>query len=321
VTLAEGPRVAALVVALGEDPRLESCLAALDRALPPGSPVLVVQNGVEGPGPALPEGGPRFLRRSGNPGFAAAFDEGFARLEAPYILSVNPDCRVEPSSVLAAAERLDRDPGAAAVAFRLLRPEGDLLDSAGIRLGFLRRASDRGQGLPARGRYLEEDLVDAPCLAAALLRRSALLDVRDLRGEVLDSRFFAYKDDVDLGWRLRRRGHRVVYLPGAVAIHDRGWREGGRGRIPAAIRRASLRNRWFMILRNESVPDLLLRLVPYLILEVATLLWCLLRERELLPAWREGASGLAESWRRRKFLADGLRADPALGRGRELQHP
>ena len=62
----------------------------------------------------------------------------------------------------------------------------------------------------ARGEGIEE--LQRPA------RRAALEAARDGAGEVLDERLLAYKEDVDLGWRIRRAGYRIVYEPAARAL-------------------------------------------------------------------------------------------------------
>ena len=36
----------------------------------------------------------------------------------------------------------------------------------------------------------------------------------------LEPLYFAYMEDVDLGWRLRKHGYRAFVVPGAVALHE-----------------------------------------------------------------------------------------------------
>ncbi len=56
--------------------------------------------------------------------------------------------------------------------------------------------------------------VFAPCAAAALYRRAAFDEVGGF-----DEQYFCYFEDVDLGFRLRLRGHRCVYVHAAVVRH------------------------------------------------------------------------------------------------------
>lgn len=53
--------------------------------------------------------------------------------------------------------------------------------------------------------------------AFSLVRRSAFEEV----GRFDEDTFFLYCDDVDLSWRLREAGHRVVNQPAAVVFHDK----------------------------------------------------------------------------------------------------
>ncbi len=57
------------------------------------------------------------------------------------------------------------------------------------------------------------------CAGAALFRRSALNEVAEIDGTVLDPDFFMYCEDVDLSWRLRLLGHRILYVPSAIVYH------------------------------------------------------------------------------------------------------
>lgn len=308
------PRIAAVVVVHRDDPRLAACLDALRASEGVVVSVVVVENGACAAAPPS-LGGPigdgvggavlrtLRLRRTENPGFAAGFNDGLAATapEAPYVLSLNPDCLVRPDAIAAAADALEADPRLGAVAFRLLRADGVALDSAGIVVDpILWRAKDRGAGRPAEGRYLEPQDVDAACLAGALLRRSALEAAKDGAGEVLDSRYFAYQEDVDLGFRLRRAGWRIRYLPRAVATHERGWKEGTRRLQPTFLRRCSLRNRLWNVLKNASFSAIFLRLPVLLLYEIALASYLLVREADVLPAYVRAWRGAGETLRRRR---------------------
>jgi GT2 family glycosyltransferase len=306
--------VSVAVVRWADDPRLEACLAGLKAQQGVVLDVVIVENGAA-PGPApleawkRPGGAVRTLgivRRPANPGFAAAFNEAWDRLPGDWIVSVNPDCRLDPDALRAAREALVADPKAGAIALRLLRPGRQALDSAGIRVSpVLLRARDLGRGGPAAGRHLEPATVDAACLAAAMLRREAVERARDGAGEILDSRYFAYQEDVDLGWRLRRAGYQVRYEPGAVGEHERGWREGRRRAMPVFLRRASLRNRWFTILKNVSWPGLLWRLPFLCAFELATFFFLLVTEPRVVPAFAAAFAGIPGTLRRRRLARDG----------------
>jgi hypothetical protein len=68
--------------------------------------------------------------------------------------------------------------------------------------------------------------------AFSLVRRSAFEGV----GGFDEETFFLYCDDVDLSWRLREAGHRVVNQPAAVVFHDKDLSEAG-GWVPTEAER------------------------------------------------------------------------------------
>lgn len=290
-------RVAVIAVSWRDDPRLGAALASLPDDHP--LDLIVVENGAEGPAPDLPREPAHRLRRSGNPGFSGGFEDALALTDAPFVLSLTPDVRLDPGALAAALEVLGAHRDVGAIALRLLRPGREVLDAAGISLGPIRRARDRGMGAPAAGAFLEAADVDAACMACALFRREALEAARDGAGEVLDRRFLAYKEDVDLGWRLRRAGWRIRYVPEAVAEHERGWREGARSSIPARVRIWSLRNRWLTTLKNERGLLAIPRLAVCILVEVGVAFLLLVREPRTLAAYPAILRTLPETLRRR----------------------
>ena len=68
--------------------------------------------------------------------------------------------------------------------------------------------------------------------AFSLVRRSAFEEV----GGFDEATFFLYCDDVDLSWRLREAGHRVVNHPAAVVFHDKDLSASG-GWVPTEAER------------------------------------------------------------------------------------
>jgi GT2 family glycosyltransferase len=75
-------------------------------------------------------------------------------------------------------------------------------------------AGDRGIYSLDEGQYDRLEDVSALCGCSMLLRRSAFDQVGGF-----DSSFFMYFEDVDLSWRLRRRGFRLRYQPASIVRH------------------------------------------------------------------------------------------------------
>jgi len=100
-------------------------------------------------------------------------------------------------------------------ATRVIQNAGTLVlgDGSGQDRGSLVRGTEVFQE-DDRGQYDRQEEVFAGCGAALLFRRTALEDVG-----LFDEDFFMYYEDMDLSWRLRRRGWKIVYVPNAVVRH------------------------------------------------------------------------------------------------------
>ena len=173
----------------------------------------------------------RVIRNAANVGFATAVNQGLAATSAPYVLVMNPDCRLEPGAVAGLRAELDRHPRCAIVGPRILDPDGSIQGSArgdpdmltGLfgRTTLMRRLlpsaalSRRNvvppDALPADAASIEVDWLSGACMLA---RRSALAEVGGF-----DERYFLYWEDADLCRRLRSRGYHVRYVPGPTAVH------------------------------------------------------------------------------------------------------
>jgi GT2 family glycosyltransferase len=234
-----------------------------------------------------------------NRGFAAAANEGLRRCRAPWVLSLNPDCRLAPgflASLVATTASLERVGSACGL---LLRGDGcelaatDLVDSAGMVASAAGRHFDRAAGLPFDAGLTEPAWVFGATGAAALLRRAALDDVAYAGGEVFDEGFFAYREDADLAWRLQRRGWSCLYWPEARGWHGRGLRPEQARRGTPAINRLGVRNRFLLLWSNA---DWRWRL--------ACFPWWALRHLVVLAACasveRSSLGGLREAWRMRR---------------------
>jgi hypothetical protein len=164
----------------------------------------------------------RLIRLSENFGFAEGYNRALSQVEAEYTVLLNSDVEVTEGWLQPLTDYLDAHPDVAAVQPKLLSQRSKkAFEYAGAAGGFIDR-----YGYPfCRGRILgtvEEDLgqYDAPAdlfwaSGAALCIR--LGDYREAGG--LDGRFFAHMEEIDLCWRLRSRGRRIVCVPASRVYH------------------------------------------------------------------------------------------------------
>jgi GT2 family glycosyltransferase len=176
----------------------------------------------------------RLLRGLSNTGFAAAVNRGTSATTAPFVLVLNPDCRMDAGSGSRLVEELQQHDRCAIVGPRILNPDGTLQESArgdpniltGLfgRTSFLSRvfrdSSMTRRNLVSKSVVDHADWsqsVDWVSGACMLIRRDVLV-----RCGGFDERYFLYWEDADCCRRLRNAGWETRYVPAATAVHDVG---------------------------------------------------------------------------------------------------
>jgi hypothetical protein len=127
-----------------------------------------------------------------NRGSAGGNNDLFRLSGSDLVLIINPDCYASPSLLFRLGEALS-DPGVGIVEARQVPLEHP-------------KEFDRRTG--------DTSWASGSCM---LIRRSLI----DRIGGFDEDSFFMYCDDVDLSWRARLAGYRVVYQPTACVFHDK----------------------------------------------------------------------------------------------------
>ena len=173
------------------------------------------------------------IRNAQNLGFSAGCNIGIAASEAQYLLFLNPDCALQPRSLERMLEVMDDQPTVGMLGGLLLDPDGK--EQAGGRraiptpwLSFV-----RGFGLSrlfaSSSRWFadfdlhEQKLPDAPVDVDAI--SGALMLVRRKAVESVgswDEAYFLHCEDLDWCMRFRQNGWRILFVPDAPVIHDKG---------------------------------------------------------------------------------------------------
>ncbi len=217
-------RVSVIVPNYNGKELLEACLGSLLKMRMLADEIVVVDNDSKDGSEELVKQKFRsvsVLRLPSNAGFAAAVNRGVEISRGEFVAIVNNDVEVTRTWLAELLPILLEDPEIAAATGKLLfkhRPTviNDLggiilLNGAGLQ---------RGLGMSDRVDH-ERTLVGVPSGAACLIRRSDYIAVGGF-----DEDYFAYFEDVDLGWRLWQRRRKVVNVPKAVAYHA--WRSTAR---------------------------------------------------------------------------------------------
>jgi len=98
-----------------------------------------------------------------------------------------------------------------------------------------------------------------PAGSAPALVRAVLEDIRLPNGDIYDTRFVAYGEDIDLLLRMRLRGYECVYIPSLVLWHIGSASYGGGGigfaSKPASVVGRILANKWRIWRRIPSAAE------------------------------------------------------------------
>jgi len=155
------------------------------------------------------------VRLEENRGFSAAVNAGIAASSTPYVCLLNNDTEVDRRWLNTLVNALAADSQAGSAASKVLFYSDPLsVNSAGDEFSFFgvayqRRLMQGDTDLFNQGRY-----VFSACGAAALYRRELFERIG-----LFDESFFAYQEDVDIGFRSQLAGYRCLYVPAAVVYH------------------------------------------------------------------------------------------------------
>ncbi|MCI6640471.1 MAG: glycosyltransferase family 2 protein [Pygmaiobacter massiliensis] len=200
------------------------------------------------------------IENHSNTGFSAAVNMGIKAAKGEYVVLFNNDAFAQPDwleQLIACAEQDENIFSVSSLMLRYYEPE--LADDAGDYVNILGWACKTGDGLKA-SRYQKQRRCFSACGGAALYRKSIL----DKIG-LFDETFFAYLEDVDIGWRANSLGYKNIYCPAAVCRHICGATTGGKkgGKYNAFKSVQSGRNNLLLPYKNMPLLMLLVNL-PFL---------------------------------------------------------
>ena len=172
----------------------------------------------------------RLIANEENRSFAAGNNQAIRAARSPFLLLLNPDTEVQPGALRALVDVFAEEPRVGAAAAQLILPNGSIQRSCRSfpepgpilcdALGFARlfpRSRIFGRYRMRYWDYNTRREVDQPMASALALRRAALDEVG-----LFDEGFPLYFNDVDLCYRLRQAGWRVVFEPTARVRHHHG---------------------------------------------------------------------------------------------------
>ena len=188
------------------------------------------------------------IENSQNLGFAEAVNQGISKARYDYVFSLNNDTVVEKSAILELLNLLNTDGRIFSVSSKMVQFNNpELIDDAGDDYTLLAYTKKRGNNQNLNN-FIEVSEIFSSCAGAALYRKDLL---EELDG--FDSEFFAYMEDVDLGYRARINGYKNLFCPNAIVYHI-GSATTGSQYNEFKVRLAARNNVW-VVYKNLPIPQ------------------------------------------------------------------
>lgn len=285
------PRASIIIVNYNGRTHLPRCLDSLLADNMANVEIIVVDNAsTDGSADLVVHDYPqvRLIRSQENLGFGGANNLAAAQSQGRYLAFLNPDTMVTVGWLDALFTALEEQPQAGLVTSQiLLLDQPGHINAAGNEMHLTGLTLCRGLGEEV-GRWQQGDRVTAVSGAAFVMRRSLFIELGGF-----DADYFMYFEDTDLSLRARLLGYDCLYVPNSVVYHDYQLRFGPRKTFYEE------RNRYMTLLKALRWPTLLLLLPVWLLAEVVTWGFVLIRDR---ANWRNKVQAYETVWRERSLL-------------------
>ncbi len=222
------PRVSLIILSWNALDLLKECFASVVATDYPDLEVIYADNAsTDGSAEWVAEHFPsvRIIRHAENYLFCKGNNEAIRHATGKYVVLLNNDIETPPGWLIPLVSAAEADSRIAALQPKILQyHRRDRFGYGGAAGGFLDRmgyAFTRGHILGTRecdnGQYDYACDLDYAGGCALFLRQSALE-----RAGLLDERFQMHMEEIDLCWRLRKQGYRIVCEPTSHVFHVRG---------------------------------------------------------------------------------------------------
>lgn len=208
--------------------------------------------------------------------YCEGMNKGIELSHGEFVLCLNDDTVLDRFFIEEAMQGFALDSRIGMLSGKILRMDHETLDSTGLFLTSYRTAKERGYGELDKGQFDRREYIFGVSGAVAFFRKKMLDDIRENTGW-FDSTFRMFYEDLDVAWRANNCGWRAYYMPSALSYHVRG----GTARSESATGKKwardyltddlccdLIKNRYLMIIKNETWFGLLVCIVPIIIYDV-----------------------------------------------------
>jgi len=274
------PRISIVILTFNSIEFIKSCLDSIFNQDYQDFEIIIVDNGSR-------DGTSDFIRKEypwvilienkQNLGACRARNQGIKESRGEWILTLDCDIVLKKDFLFRLLNVIkDLSPQSGMIQPKILNVDRETIYSTGIFLSSIRRFYDMDKGKKDNEKFNRSRYVFGACSAAAVYNRQMLEAIKEDTG-YFDERFFFLVEDVDLAWRAQKKGWKALFCPEAVCYHygnSSGYARKNRQYL-------CLRNRLFLIFKNEKLIGKI-KLIPlFFIYDLPRLLFILFNYRRL----------------------------------------
>lgn len=303
--------ISIIIVTVGENNYLETCLKSIKTQTHSKCEIIVIDNSFnQGLKQRVCKDFPdiEFYSSPKNLFYCSALNKGIKMSKGEFILCLNDDVVLDKKFIEEALRGFFIDTKVGMVSGKILRSDGETIDSTGLFLSFFRTAKERGYQDKDNGQFEKQEYIFGVNGAVAFYCKKMLEDIRE-DYDYFDSDFHFFYEDLDVAWRAKRRGWKGYYVPKAIAYHIRG----GTARFSSGIDKPYARkylnnelhidlikNRYITIIKNESILGLLLHLLAIILYDFIMWSYIILFRPQLIKSFLLNLGYLKDALKKRK---------------------
>lgn len=160
----------------------------------------------------------RIIELKRNTGWVGGINAGVKYANGEYVIVLNNDVYVDKQWMIELVRSLDDESTEIGSSKNFLTRDHSILDAAGCTNNIIGQGWDIGMLKKYNGEFEFGYEITHPGGASCITKRRVIKNY----GYLLDPDYFISQDDLDLGWRARLLGFKVVYAPKGIAYHERG---------------------------------------------------------------------------------------------------
>lgn len=204
----------------------------------------------------------KVIELSTNTGFSPAVNVGIKASRGEYIFLLNNDTEIDSECIAKLYDFIQKDKSIFSVNSKMVQYNNrQLLDDAGDEYNIFGWAFKRGFNQSVHSN-VKPRRVFSCCGGASLYRKSILNEIG-----FFDEAFFAYLEDVDIGYRANCYGYKNYYCPDAIVYHII---SGTTGNKKSEFKtKLSARNNTYLIYKNMTKIQVIIN-SPFLIIGLLT---------------------------------------------------